>query len=134
MFIGRLSAAAQDAFLHLALRLIAADGQETAAEAAAFQALRAEAGALPPDWTPADRTEADLLAALPSPAARRMVLLELLGLAHADLRYADREQDMIEGLAGAMGVSSARLAVLESWVIRQLALSAEAERLLREEG
>lgn len=130
MFLNRLGAQEQETFLSAAARLMAVDGVHEA-EQAAMRTLLVSAG-MPPTWEPDQETPLpELLGQIVSAEARRATLLELLGMAHADTVYGPEERDFIQGAAAIMGISEVEVALMESWVARQLALAAEAERLLR---
>ncbi len=58
------------------------------------------------------------------------LLLELIGVAHADGDYHHEENALIQKYADAMNVSKKKLLQLEGWVSKQLSLSLEVQRLL----
>lgn len=58
------------------------------------------------------------------------MLLELLGLAHADQDYHATEKEFMQQVASACGVSENELRDMESWVVRQLALVSEAVQFM----
>lgn len=128
MLLKQLTHPQQQHFLALAAALIAADDRLDPREQRALSALAAEAGlpdAVTPRWQPTDAAQA-----FDSSASRAVVLVELLGLAHADTCFCDDERAMINDLSEAFGVPALRLGQLESWVVRQLALTAELGALL----
>ena len=53
-------------------------------------------------------------------------MLELIGLGFADGEYRPVESALIGEIARAMGIRDDEIAAMESWVIRQVALSEEA--------
>lgn len=130
MFLDRLSAPEREALLSVAARLLAVDGVVDA-EWAALSALTAHAG-VGPRWAPdTSASIEELLGRLETPSSRRAGLMELLGLAHADLTYGGAERAFITQAAATLEVSATELALMENWVVRQLALAREAEHLLR---
>lgn len=130
MFLDRLAAPEREALLSVAARLLAVDGVNDA-EWSALSALTAQAG-VGPRWAPDTSATIDaLLGRIQKPTSRRAALLELLGLAHADRTYADEERAFIEHAAEVLAISPTTLALMENWVVRQLALAREAELLLR---
>lgn len=75
---------------------------------------------------------AALVLAFDSPRSRAAALIELIGLAYADTVYAEEERAFIDDLARRMEISPARMSLMESWVIRQLAMTEEGQALLEE--
>lgn len=128
MFLSVLSTPQREVFFSLASSLIAADGDVDPRERAALALLAQEAGQTltQPEAAP----WGELRAQLDTPQSRSAVLIELLGLAHADMQFCSAERHFIDGVAAALGVSEEQLAVLESWVVRQLSLAAEGRALL----
>ena len=83
------------------------------------------------DWTPQNTLPiAALVLAFDSSRSRAAALMELIGLAYADTIYAEEERTFIDDVARRMEISPARLSLMESWVIRQLALAEEGQALL----
>lgn len=72
----------------------------------------------------------DFSKAFPTKASQAAVLLELLGLAHADADYHVNEQDFISNTAQQMGVAGDALANMENWVVRQFDLMQEAQQFM----
>ena len=129
MFLAKLSPPQQDAFLQLAAQLVAVDGEITPDELEMLSEIAMGAT----DWVPQDDLPiAGLVAAFDDTVSRRAALVELIGLAHADTVYGPEEREFIADLARRMSVSPARLAQLEAWVVRQLALTAEGLALLED--
>ncbi|MBF0751223.1 MULTISPECIES: DNA repair protein [unclassified Pasteurella] len=62
--------------------------------------------------------------------AKCSLLLELLGIAHANEEYHLSERDLISQYANNLGISLDKLNALENWVEKQLVLSKEIETLL----
>lgn len=75
---------------------------------------------------------AALVLAFDSPRSRAAALIELIGLAYADTVYAEEERAFIDDLARRMEISPARMSLMESWVIRQLAMTEEGQALLED--
>ncbi|MFT4978437.1 MAG: tellurite resistance protein [Myxococcota bacterium] len=132
MFLSELSSPQQGAFFELAVSLAAADGRLEDSERDALAQLARSAGQPLPDEPFAAVTPAEVLAVFTEPQVRNAVLLELLGLAYADTTFCDVERAFIDEIATAFGISCARLGVMEGWVVRQLALAAEGQRLLED--
>ena len=130
MFLTQLTPPQQDAFLQLAAQLIAIDGEIHPDEQEML--ARLAIGAV--DWVPQDvQSLPALLLVFDDHRSRVAMLLELIGLAYADTEYRQEERDFIADLARRTGISEARLAMMEAWVIRQLALSQEGLKLLEED-
>jgi hypothetical protein len=129
MFVHRLNVEQQGAFLYLAEKLISVDGDISAEESALIGLLESQldrkATSIPvlPNELPG------LFATKESCAA---LLLELLGLAHADADYHLAERDFVSLLAVQLGVSDYSLKAMESWVVKQLLLAREAEQFFGE--
>lgn len=127
MFVNSLNPDQQGIFLHLAQRLIAADGNISDQEQLMLDTLHSQmqSGVVA-------ISTADITKAFPSKRSKVSVLLELLGLAHADEHYHVSEQDFISVLAAQMGISPTTLAQMENWVIRQFALMRETQQLMED--
>ena len=127
MFLAQLSPHQQGAFLELASQLIAIDGEVHPDELIMLSnmAMRAE------DWVPELVLPiAALILVFDDHRSQVAALMELIGLAYADTVYGPEEREVIADIAHRMGISTARMATMEGWVARQLALSAEGMTLL----
>lgn len=129
MFVHHLNREQQAALLYLAREVAKADGFLHELQLGLVEVLKkqSEAGV--------EETEISI-EALPklfdTEKAKCSLLLELIGVAHANHEYHVNEKDLIGRYAEALGVDVDKLFELESWVERQLALYAEAGRLLEE--
>ncbi|MEL6344969.1 MAG: hypothetical protein AAFV53_17760 [Myxococcota bacterium] len=129
MFLSRLSSDEQRAFLQVAVRLLEVDGLSDD-ERTAFGGLCERVG-VRDDWAPdATAPLGAFLGQISRPSARAAALLELLGLAWVDTQYGDDERVFIQQIAQRWDISTSRLALMESWVVRQIALAEEGEQLV----
>lgn len=69
-----------------------------------------------------------LAAAFETAQSRSVVLLEIIGVGHADADFSPEESDFVRRLATAFGISDAKVGAMESWVTRQMALAQEVEQ------
>jgi hypothetical protein len=132
MFIFHLAPAERRAFLGLARYLIAADGREGVAEAAALGALEVELGLPVTDVAPTAPTP-EVLATFASRSSRGAALLELLALAYADGVPHPDEMELLKTIAAGLHISELRLLEMEHWVVQQLPLNATAHAFLSED-
>ena len=65
-----------------------------------------------------------------SQQSKAALLLELIGLAHADADYHSTEQSFVAQVANKLGIAKEMLEDMEAWVVRQLALVREAEQYM----
>jgi tellurite resistance protein len=129
MFVSQLSPPQQEAFLQLATMLVAVDGDISSEE----QEMLSEIAITTMDWVPReDIPIAVMIQVFDSTHSRSAALMELIGLAHADTVYGPEEQTFIADIASRMGISTIRLAQMESWVVRQLSLVREGFALLED--
>ena len=127
MFLSQLTPLQQESFLQLAAQLVAVDGEISPEE----QDMLSRLAVGVQDWTPQNTLPiAALVLAFDSSRSRAAALMELIGLAYADTIYAEEERTFIDDVARRMEISPARLSLMESWVIRQLALAEEGQALL----
>lgn len=127
MFLHILNDQQQKAFLALARQFIEADKNLAEGERNLLELMYAETGQSFDAELPAGDTNA-LLQAFDSRQARSAVLLELIGVGHADDEFHPEESQFIRSVAAAFGVTEERIAQMESWVQRQLQLAVEAEQ------
>lgn len=66
-----------------------------------------------------------------TPIAKYSLLLELLGIAHANNEYHLSEKDIIFKVSQALGVTNDKLQALEAWVEKQFLLTHEVQELLK---
>lgn len=127
MFISNLSTKQQSAFLSLAKQLIASDGNIAPEETALFTTIQQQ---IPLGVSPSDATLGTLGSVFECKKSKASMLLELLGLAHADQDYHATEKEFMQQVANACGVSENELRDMESWVVRQLSLVSEADQFM----
>lgn len=132
MFLFHLAPAERRAFAGLARYLVAADGREGDAEAAALHLLEAELG-LPLEEVEAMAPTPELLSTFASRSARGAALLELLALAYADGVPHPDEMELLKTIAAGLHISELRLLEMEHWVVQQLPLNAIAQAFLSED-
>lgn len=128
MFVQNLNSAQQSALVYLAHEIVKADGAADESEFAIVELLLNQSN---PDVNHEQAVELDQLSALfDTERAKCSLLLELLGVAHANEEYHLSEKDLIAQYATKLGVSNEKLQALETWVEKQFALSKEVETLL----
>lgn len=125
MFVTRLSSRQQGLLLTLGKKLIAADGHVHDKETELLAALQAQM-VLGVEAIAAYQLDEEFQ----TRESKAALLLELLGLAHADAEYHLDEQGFIAEVAQNIGVDKDLLADMESWVVRQFALVREAEEFM----
>lgn len=125
MFVTRLNGRQQGVLLTLGKQLIAADGNIHDKETELLAALQSQ---MAPDIEAA--AVCQLGEEFSTQESKAALLLELLGLAHADADYHLDEKDFIAKIALDIGVGKDLLADMESWVVRQFALVREAEEFM----
>ncbi|MFT5685372.1 MAG: putative tellurite resistance protein B-like protein [Myxococcota bacterium] len=127
MFVSHLTPPQQGAFLQLAMQLVAVDGDISTEE----QEMLSQIAMTTMDWVPREEMPtAVLVQAFDDGPSRAAALMELIGLAYADTVYGPEERSFIADLADRMEIPTVRLAQMESWVLRQLALAQEGLDLL----
>lgn len=127
MFIQNLDVKQQSALLYLAKQIIDADDKIDSGEAEIFTILMSQ---VKPSVAPTSISVTDLGTLFDSNRSKASLLLELIGVAHADGDYHIKERALIESYAEAIDVSLKKLEQLEKWVVKQLSLSLEAQALL----
>ena len=133
MFLHILNDTQQKAFLSLAKQFIEADSNLSSEEQNLLELMLAETGQSFDEEVPAEEVEA-LLPAFDSRQARAAVLLELIGVGHADREFCAEEDSFLRKVAGTFGVPEEELRAMEDWVTRQMALAQEVERFWAEPG
>lgn len=127
MFIHNLNFEQQSALLFLAREVAKADGSLDELQMGMMSILKAQS------QHGVDEKAIDLpeLANLfDTERAKCSLLLELLGVAHANEEYHLAEKDLISTYATLLGVSHEKLQALEHWVEAQMSLTKTAEQLL----
>lgn len=125
MFVARLNGRQQGLLLTLSKQLIAVDGNVQEKETTLLATLQAQ---MSPGIEAAEVSQ--LGEDFPTQESKAALLLELLGLAHADEEYHLDEQDFITQIARQIGVGKDLLTEMEDWVMRQFALVREAEEFM----
>lgn len=127
MFVQNLTAEQQSALLYLAHEVAKVDGSADELQLGMVEILTKQSEE---NVTDKAISNAELPTLFTTERAKCSLLLELLGVAHANEEYHLSEKDMIAGYAKELGVSSEKLNALENWVEKQFALSKEIEALL----
>lgn len=125
VFIEKLNDRQQGILLDLGKKLIAADGNIHDKEAELLNVFRAQ---MSPSVQ--ETASSNLAGDFQTQESKAALLLEILGLAHADEEYHLDEKSFVSGLAKEVGLDSDTLADMESWVLRQFALVREAQQFL----
>ena len=131
MFLHILNDTQQRAFLALARQFIEADSKLSDEEHNLLELMYAEAGFDFDEELP-EGDRAALLPAFDTPQSRAAVVLELIGVGHADNEFHATESEFVRSVAASLGVPEARVQQMENWVERQLALAQEAEQFWAE--
>ena len=131
MFLHILTETQQKAFLALAKQFIEVDTRLSEEEQNLLELMLAETGLSFDAELPEGNAE-ELLGAFDTKQARAAVLLELIGVGHADNEFHAEESHFIQKAGRAFGVSDADLQAMESWVTRQMRLAQEVERFWAE--
>lgn len=127
MFLHILNDRQQQAFLAVAQRFIEADTHLAEAEQNLLELMYAETG-LPFDTELPKGDFATLLEPFDSKQARAVVVLELIGIGHADEDFHADENTFVRQVAATLDISDEDVEAMESWINRQLALTQEVER------
>ena len=125
MFVAQLTTQQQGLLLQLGTELVAADGKIHDKEAELLAVVRAQ---MTPGIAPVSSDQ--LCKEFTTQASKAALLLELIGLAHADADYHSTEQSFVAQVANKLGIAKEMLEDMEAWVARQLALVREAEQFM----
>jgi hypothetical protein len=126
MFLHILNEDQQKAFLALAKQFVECDSKLSDEEQNLLELMYAESGLDFEAELPQGNVES-LLGAFDSRQAQAAALLELIGVGHADQSFDAEESAIIRQAAKTWGFPEDRVARMESWVEKQLALAQEAE-------
>jgi len=129
MFLHILTDRQQAAFLSLARQFIEADQALSDEESNHLELMMAETGWDFDEEVPVRPLE-ELVPEFDTPTSRRVALLELIAVGHADEHFHPDEDAFVRDLAGRWDVNAAEVARLEGYVQKQIALIAEAQELL----
>lgn len=127
MFLHILNETQQKSFLAIAKQFIEVDTHLSEEEQNLLELMMAETGLDFDTELPEGNVE-DLLAQFDTKQARAAVLLELIGVGHADNEFHAEESHFVQKIGRTFGVSDEELQAMESWVTRQMALAQEVER------
>jgi hypothetical protein len=133
MFLHNLSQAQKEAFLSLARAFMETDTKVTGEEEQMLSLMKREMG-LAPDAAGMAGSRSEWLALFDSRPSQAAVLLEIIGLGHADSEFSTAESAFVQEIADAFGIDHAELLAMENWVVRQVALAREAAAFFSEEG
>lgn len=128
MFLHNLNLDQQGVLLDLARQTAQADGEISHLETQMINVLRQQCN---PNVTAKSTSQADLASIFDTPIAKYSLLLELLGIAHANNEYHSSEKDIIFKVSQALGVTNDKLQALEAWVEKQFLLTHEVQELLK---
>lgn len=128
MFLHNLNLDQQGVLLDLARQTAQADGEISHLETQMINVLRQQCN---PNVTVKSTSQADLASIFDTPIAKYSLLLELLGIAHANNEYHLSEKDIIFKVSQALGVTNDKLQALEAWVEKQFLLTHEVQELLK---
>ncbi|EGR7942991.1 TPA: DNA repair protein [Vibrio vulnificus] len=127
MFIQNLDPKQQSALLYLAKEVIGADDDLHECEEQVLSLLMSQVDT---SVTPEAISLDNLCALFDTNCSKASLLLELIGVAHADGDYHHNENALIKKYAQALDVTDEKLLKLEKWVSKQLSLSLDAQELL----
>lgn len=133
MFLYRLSPSQRRTFIGIAKTFIEVDAIVEVVEAEALHRMEAETGISAASVEPLLPTPENL-STFDTPASRAAVMLELLGLAYGDGELHARENAFITEVATTFGISEGKLFEMAKWVVRQVAMTREAQRFLQEDA
>lgn len=128
MFLHNLNLDQQGVLLDLAHQTAQADGEISHLETQMINVLRQQCN---PNVTVKSTSRADLASIFDTPIAKYSLLLELLGIAHANNEYHLSEKDIIFKVSQALGVTNDKLQALEAWIEKQFLLTHEVQELLK---
>ena len=129
MFVSNLNNEQQSYLLSLGEMLIKADNQETEKELEKLNILREQLINVPKKE---DVQLNKLSLVFTCQKSKVSLLLELLGIAHADEEYHETEQDLIAKIAKYLNISTPLLFDMNNWVKRELILANEAQIFMEE--
>lgn len=131
MFLSTLDTEQKQAFLGLAHKFIAADGQLAPQEKVMLGAMKAEMG-LPVDAEVPVTDLSKLLQPFNSKAAKATALLEIIGLGYSDNEFHSEESAFVKHMAEGFKVSEDEILQMESWVVRQIMLTREVTHFFQQ--
>lgn len=131
MYLSEFNIDQQKCFLNLAYTLMCADGKLTKAEKEVFQSYKMEVKADPSDAKKvAVQAELAKVADL-SDEQKRKFYFELVGLALADMEYADNEMSFMKEVQTAFGIGDETAEQLEEFVTKISRIYAKLDYAIR---
>ena len=127
MFVQYLSERQQGALLHYAQQMARADGFVADDEQEQLDVLREQ---VQPGVEAVEVPLDELAALFDDRMSRVAFLLEVVGMGYANDEFDPAESQLANNLVNALGVGDDVLADIKSWVVRQLSLLKEAQRLM----
>ncbi|STO55084.1 Tellurite resistance protein TerB [Canicola haemoglobinophilus] len=127
MFVQNLNSKQQSVLLFLAKEVASADGSLDELQFGMIDILKAQSNS---DVNELTVSLDELSSLFTTEREKCSLLLELIGVAHANAEYHSNEKSLIAKYAKALSLSNEKLANLEKWVEKQFALSKEVENLL----
>jgi len=131
MFLNQFNKTQKQSFLFLAKELIEADNKICEQELNLLEKLKLE---MEVDNN-SDNSFGSIERALEAFANKKVkiiLLIELLGLAHADGVYCEQENKIINKISNILKVPESELYYLDNWVLRQMSLVNEIKNKLNE--
>lgn len=127
MFVQNLNGKQQAVMLHLVTEIMGADEKLHESEQEIFDVLVNQVG---DSVSPEAITLNDMALLFDTNISKASLLLELIGVAHADGEYHNAEKALINKYASSLGVSEEKQLKLEQWVAKQFMLTIEVQELL----
>ena len=127
MFVQYLSERQQSALLHYAQQMARADGSVADDEQEQLDVLRDQ---VQPGVEAVDVPLDELAALFDDRMSQIAFLLEVIGMGYANDEFDPAESQLANSLVNALGVGDDVLDDIKSWVVRQLSLLREAQRLM----
>ena len=130
MFVQNLNTSQQEILLSMAKQVISVDGIIDEREMNLFYVLKSQCNQDVKDEESINFEKAREL--FSTKASKVSLMLELIGVAHADEEYRREEQEFIKKVANSIQISENILCDLENWVKRQIILVKEANLFMEE--
>ena len=127
MFVQYLSESQQAALLHYSYEMMRADNVVKAEEHAYLDTLRSQSH---PGVQATDVPISELASLFEDRFSRIVLLLELVGMGHADETFTPHESNLVCEIAAALDIGKRDIENIRSWVQRQLLLVEEAHELM----
>lgn len=131
MFLHLLTDDQQRAVLALAREFIEADSHLADEEQNILELMYAEAGLDFEEALPTVPRNV-LCSQFESRQSRAALLLELIGIGHADNEFSAGESEFVHGVARSLDISEDEVRKMDGWVRRQIDLATEAEEFWRD--